>query len=297
MRTAVFQFDVRIGKVDDNHEAASRAAEQAAAAGADIVVLPEMSTAGYAFSDRDEAASFAESATASDLGRALTGWAELARKHRLYIAGGFPESSEGRLYNSSALIGPEGLVGVYRKVHLFYNEKHLFEPGDLGFPVFELPFGRVGMQVCYDIFFPEASRSLVLGGAQLVLSPGNFVRNFRRRVYDERGYTQADVAAMGIASQNQVYFALADRVGDERGIGFIGASIIVGWDGWPLAGPGSADGEELLVADMDLAEATRKRQRNPENHGILDRRPIAYRTEAEPSAYQADAEQAEVVEA
>lgn len=296
MRTAVFQFDVRIGDVEANLAAAARAAQQGAEAGADILVLPEMSTTGYAFADREEAALYAEPATASDLGRALTGWAELARQHHLYIAGGFPETSGGKLYNSAALVGPGGLVGVYRKVHLFYNEKHLFEPGDLGFPVFELPFGRVGMQVCYDIFFPESSRSLVLGGAQLVLSPGNFVRNFRRRVYDERGYTQADVAAMGIASQNQVYFALADRVGDERGIGFIGASIIVGWDGWPLAGPGSADGEELLVAEMDLAEATRKRQRNPENHGILDRRPEAYRVAADPSSYQAVAP-AEVVDA
>ena len=285
MRTAVFQFDVRIGDVAANVAAAGRAARAAADAGVDVLVLPEMATAGYAFADHEEMAAHAEEATPASLGRALTGWAELAREHRLYICGGFPEAAGGNFYNSSALVGPGGLVGVYRKVHLFFKEKHLFQPGDLGFPVFDLPFGRVGMQVCYDIFFPESTRSLVLGGAQLVLSPGNFVRNFRRRVYDDRGYTQADVAAMGIASQNQVYFALADRTGDERGIGFIGASIIVGWDGWPLAGPGSADHEELLVAEMDLAEATRKRQRNPENHGILDRRPEAYRTEADAAAY------------
>jgi len=293
VRTAVFQFDVRIADVEANLAAASRGAGQAAEAGVDILVLPEMATAGYAFADRDEMARFAEPATAGDLGRALTAWAELGRRYGLYIAGGFPEKgTDGHFFNSAALLGPDGLVGVYRKVHLFFNEKHLFEPGDLGFPVFELPFGRVGMQVCYDIFFPESSRSLVLGGAQLILSPSNFVRNFRRRVYDERGYTQADVAAMGIASQNQVHFALADRIGDERGIGFIGASILAGWDGWPLAGPGSADGEELLVAEMDLAEATRKRQRNPENHGILDRRPEAYRTEAIPAAYEVAAEEA-----
>ena len=292
MRTAVFQFDVRIGEVDANLAAAARAARRAAEAGVDIVVLPEMGTAGYAFADRAEVARYAEPASSRELGRALTGWAELARRHGLYIAGGFPEVAGHRFYNSSALVGPQGLVGVYRKVHLFFNEKHLFEPGDLGFPVFQLPFGRVGMQVCYDIFFPEAARSLVLGGAQLILSPGNFVRNFRRRVYDERGYTQADVAAMGIAAQNQVYFALADRVGEEREVGFIGASIIVGWDGWPIAGPASADAEELLVAEMDLPEATAKRQRNPENHGILDRRPESYRTVAEPAAFEPPADPA-----
>ena len=197
----------------------------------------------------------------------------------MYIAGGFPEVAGDAFFNSSALIGPDGLVGVYRKVHLFYNEQDLFQPGDLGFPVFELPFGRVGLQVCYDTFFPEAARSLVLGGAELICTSGNFVTNFRRQIYDERGYTQADVSSMGIATQNQVYVALSDRIGTERDVSFIGASIIVGWDGWPLAGPASPDGEELLVAEMDLAEATRKRQRNPRNHGIADRRPQQYRTE------------------
>lgn len=289
MKTAVFQFDVQIGEVAANLGAARRAAEQAADAGVDLVVLPEMAASGYGFADQDELGRFAEPATAEELGRALSGWARLAQDHNLFIAGGFPEASGGAFYNSAALIGPNGLVGLYRKVHLFFNEKHLFQPGDLGFPVFELPFGRVGMQVCYDIFFPESARSLVLGGAQLILSPGNFVRNFRRRVYDERGLTQACVAAMGTSGQNQVYFALADRIGEERGIGFIGASILTGWDGWALAGPASGDREELLVADMDLAEATRKRQRNPENHGILDRRPEAYRTEAVPAAHSVQA--------
>jgi N-carbamoylputrescine amidase len=279
VKAAVFQFDVRIGDVAQNLAAASRGAEQAAAAGADLMVLPEMCTSGYAFADRAELSGYAEPAGAGDIGRALTGWAELARRHRLYIAGGFPEVAEGAYYNSAALVGPEGLHGVYRKVHLFFNEKSLFEPGDLGFPVFDLPFGRVGMEICYDIFFPESARSLVLGGAQLILSPSNFVRNFRRRVYDERGLTQACVAAMGIASQNQVHFALCDRIGEEREVGFIGASILVGWDGWPAAGPASGSGEELLVAEMDLDEATRKRQRNPRNHAILDRRPDQYRTE------------------
>lgn len=292
MRTAVFQFDVQIGDVEANLEAAERGTRLAAAAGADLIVLPEMAASGYAFADRAELARFAESASAQHLGRALSGWTRLAQEHNLYICGGFAEAGEGAFYNSAALIGPGGLVGVYRKVHLFFNEKNLFQPGDLGFPVFELPFGRVGMEVCYDIFFPESARSLVLGGAQLILSPSNFVRNFRRQVYDERGFTQACVAAMGIASQNQVNFALSDRIGEERGVGFIGASIIVGWDGWPLSGPASGDGEELVVAEMDLAQATRKRQRNPLNHGILDRRPDQYRNHPVPAAVELPAETA-----
>ena len=280
MKTAAYQFDVKLADVDANLTAVTGAAARAADTGADLLVLPEMATAGYAFKSVDEMRPLAEPATPESLGRALTGWAELASRHGLYIAGGFPEAAaDGALYNSAALVGPGGLVGVYRKVHLFFKEKDLFSPGDLGFPVFELPFGRVGLQVCYDIFFPESSRSLVLGGAELILSPGNFVRNFRRQIYDARGYTQAAVAAMGIASQNQVYFALSARTGEEREVGFIGASIIVGWDGWPMAGPASGDRDELIVADMDLAQAREKRQRNPRNHTIQDRRPEAYRPE------------------
>jgi predicted amidohydrolase len=277
MKTAVGQFEPRILEVDTNLESVARLAQGAAEQGADLLVLPELCTSGYVFRDQDELRPFAETATPSHLGRALTGWAELARAHNLHIAGGFPEASDGAFYNSSALVGPEGLVGVYRKVHLFYNEKDLFQPGNLGFPVFDLPFGRVGLQVCYDTSFPESARSLVLGGAELICTSGNFVTNFRRQVWDDRGYTHACLTSLGIAAQNQVYVALADRFGTERGVTFIGASMIVGWDGWPLAGPASRDREELLVAELDLAEATRKRQRNPRNHAIADRRPDQYR--------------------
>ncbi|MFY9614008.1 MAG: nitrilase-related carbon-nitrogen hydrolase [Candidatus Dormiibacterota bacterium] len=282
MKTAVGQFEPQVLEVDTNLASVTRLAEGAADQGVDLLVLPELCTAGYVFRDQDEMRPHAETATGSELGRALTGWAELARKHGMYVAGGFPEAADGAFYNSSALVGPDGLVGVYRKVHLFYNEQDLFQPGNLGFPVFELPFGKVGLQVCYDTFFPEAARSLVLGGAELICTSGNFVTNFRRKIWDERGFTQADVSSMGIATQNQVYVALADRIGTERDVSFIGASIIVGWDGWPLAGPAAKDREELLVAEMDLAEATRKRQRNPRNHGIADRKPAQYRTEPAP---------------
>ncbi|HEV3231758.1 MAG TPA: nitrilase-related carbon-nitrogen hydrolase [Candidatus Dormibacteraeota bacterium] len=299
---AVGQFDVRLGDIDANLASAGRLAERAAEAGASLLLLPEMATAGYAFASPEELRPYAEPATATELGRGLTGWAELGRRHGLLIAGGFPElagpstsadpaagggasalaaadgPAHGSLYNSAAIVGAGGLVGLYRKVHLFFNEKDLFRPGDLGFPVFDLPFGRVGLQVCYDVFFPEAARSLALGGADLVLTPGNFVRNFRRRIHDERGMIQAGVAAMGIAAQNQVYVAVADRIGDERDLGFIGGSVIVGWDGWPLAGPASEAGEELLVAEVDLAEAARKKQRNPRNHAFADRREDQYRT-------------------
>ncbi|MEA2646182.1 MAG: N-carbamoylputrescine amidase [Chloroflexota bacterium] len=279
MKLAVGQFDVKIGEVDTNLASVARLAGKAADAGADLLVLPELCTAGYAFTDTAEMAPYAEVATATELGRALTGWAELAAKHGMHIVGGYPEAADGAFYNSAALFGPSGLVGNFRKIHLFYNEKDLFQPGDLGFPVFDLPFGRVGLMVCYDIWFPESSRSLVLGGAELICTSGNFVTAFRRRLYDERGFTQADVAAMGIAAQNQVYVALSNRIGEERDLGFTGASMVAGWDGFAVSGPAAGDEEALLVVEIELAEATRKRQRNPRNHVVEDRRPEMYRTE------------------
>ncbi|MDQ6919906.1 MAG: hydratase [Candidatus Dormibacteraeota bacterium] len=291
MKTAVGQFEPKILEVDANLASVRRLAQAAADEGADLVVLPELCTAGYVFRDKDELRPFAEPATPAELGRALTGWAALAQEHRMFITGGFPEAAGGVFYNSSALIGPDGLVGVFRKVHLFFNEKDLFQPGDLGFPVFDLPFGKVGLQICYDTSFPESARSLVLAGAELICTSGNFVTNFRRQVWDDRGYTHACLTSLGIAAQNQVYVALADRVGTERDVTFVGASMIVGWDGWPLAGPASKDQEQLLVADMELAEATRRRQRNPRNHAITDRRPDQYRSEPipEPAAAAPDA--------
>ena len=84
---------------------------------------------------------------------------------------------------------------------------------------------------------------------------------------------------MGIAAQNQVYVALSNRIGKERDLGFTGASMIAGWDGFAVAGPAPGDEEALLVAETDLSEATRKRQRNPRNHVIDDRRPDMYVTE------------------
>ncbi|MHB8508391.1 MAG: nitrilase-related carbon-nitrogen hydrolase [Candidatus Dormibacteria bacterium] len=282
MKIAVGQFDVRLLDVQANLVAVARLAAAASVAGADLLLLPELATAGYAFADGAEMARFAEPGGGA-LGPALSRWRELAEEHGLLLAGGFPERADEGYYNSAAIVGREGVLGLYRKVHLFFKEQDLFLPGNLGFPVFDLPFGRVGMQLCYDTFFPEAARSLVLGGAELVLTPGNFVRNFRRTVYDARGYTQACVASMGIASQNQVNVALCSRVGEERDLGFIGASLVVGWDGWPIAGPAAPASEDLLLAELDLPGATAGRQRNPRNHALDDRRTDQYRTHAEVS--------------
>ena len=104
--------------------------------------------------------------------------------------------------------------------------------------------------------------------------------SFKRRVWDDRGYCQGNYVAMATAAQNGVVMACADRIGTEREVAFIGASIIVGADGWPVAGPASKDAEELLVADVDLDSVERARHRTPRNHLLTDRREDAYHTAA-----------------
>ena len=173
------------------------------------------------------------------------------------------------------VVGPEGHVATYRKVHLFHDEQSWFAPGR-ALPVVDLPWGRLGMIVCFDIWFPEAVRALALAGAEVVACPTNWVASFKRTVYDERGWCQGDYMAVARAAENGVVMACADRIGEERGLRFLGASIIVGADGWPVAGPGPATDEALLVADVDLTGVARARQRTPRNHLLGDRNPAAY---------------------
>jgi N-carbamoylputrescine amidase len=135
------------------------------------------------------------------------------------------------------------------------------------------------MVICYDLWFPEAVRALALGGADIVAVPTNWVSSFKRTVYDDRGYCQGDYVAMASAAQNGVVMACADRIGTERGLDFLGASIIVGADGWPIAGPAPAGSEALLVADVALDSVPSARQRTPRNNLLGDRRPGAYTVE------------------
>ncbi len=271
---AVCQYEPRVGELERNRELGSTWIERAADAGARLVVLPELASSGYTFQSSEEAAACAEATAGGPL---LSAWIERCRRHSVYVVAGFAERAADRLYNSALLLGPEGVLGVYRKTHLFFDEKTYFQPGNLGLPVFQLPFGRVGILICYDIWFPEAARALALQGADLICVPTNWVANFRRAAVDERGWTMGDYACVGLATQNQVFVAAADRVGQERSVQFVGCSCIVGPDGWMIAGPASPDADELLLAEVDLARVERSRQRTPRNHTFGDRRPELYR--------------------
>jgi len=242
MIVGVVQTNPEFGAVSSNVEAAL---DLMRTGHADLYVLPELCTSGYTFLSSDEVVGCAEPAS----GPTCTAMTAFARAHSCYIAYGFPEKAE-RVYNSAALVGPDGLVGLYRKVHLFDRENLFFAPGDLGFPVFRLPFGTVGMMICFDWIFPESARSLALKGAELIAHPANLVLPY------------CPDAMVTRCLENRVFAATADRVGRENRGGvdltFTGMSEIVTPKGQILQRLGATE-SGIALAECDLSAARNKR--------------------------------------
>jgi predicted amidohydrolase len=220
---AVAQLALAVGKLEANREAARAAVAEAALAGARLVVLPELSDSGYMLTDAAEARSLASPAA---LGATLREWRSLAAQHGLAIAGGFCElGSDGKLYNSAALVDASGTRAVYRKAHLWDAEKKVFTPGSSAPPVVELPFGNVGLMICYDLEFPEWVRLAALSGADLIAVPVNWTASGSPAPPGER--SGEVIAAQAAAQANGVFIAVADRCGTERGVDWLGGSVIV----------------------------------------------------------------------
>lgn len=268
---AVAQLALAVGELDANREAVRAAVAEAAAAGARLVVLPELSDSGYVFSGAEEARSLASPAAS---GMVLREWRSLAAMHDVTIAGGFCElGADGKLYNSAAIVDASGTRAVYRKAHLWNAEKNIFTPGDSAPPVVELPFGNVGLMVCYDLEFPEWVRLAALRGADLIAVPVNWPASGSPVPPGER--SGEVVAAQAAASANGVFIAVADRCAAERGVEWVGGSVIVRHGGYVAAGPVCEDRTAVLTATIDLRLARDKRI-SELNDLFADRRPELY---------------------
>jgi predicted amidohydrolase len=267
---AAIQMEPKIGETAANVARSIALIEEAAAGGADLVVLPELCNTGYVFATRSEARGLAEPVPD---GATTAAWMAAAARLNLHIVAGIAERDGERLFNAAVIIGPDGLIGRYRKVHLWADEALYFTPGDLGFPVFDTPLGRIGCHICYDCWFPESFRLAALQGAEILCVPTNWVPIPGQ---DPKREAMANIIVMAAAHSNSVFVAAADRVGTERGQPFIGQSLIVSHTGWPLAGPASADREEIILARLNLADARRKRNWNAFNQVIRDRRTDVY---------------------
>lgn len=270
VRVACVQMHPKVGDKAGNLAASCRFIEQAAAAGAELIVLPELCNSGYVFESMEEAVSLAEPVPG---GPSCEAWADLAARLKVHIVAGIDEAADGTLYNSAVVIGPEGYLATYRKVHLWDNENLYFTPGDLGFPVVETPLGRLGVFICYDTWFAECYRLCVLQGADIICLPTNWVPIPGQ---DPKREAMANILCMGAAHTNSVYVAAADRVGEERGQPFVGQSLIVSYTGWPIGGPASATEEEIIYADVNPAEARAAREWNRHNNILHDRRTDLY---------------------
>lgn len=267
---AGIQMEPHIGDARDNRERSCELIDQAADAGARLVVLPEATSAGYVFADQQEAYVAAEPLPD---GPAVSAWAALAARRGLWVVAGVTERERDEVYNSAVIVGPDGLVGLFRKAHLWNDEQRIYGRSHLGFPVFDTELGRIGLAICYDAWFPETFRSVALQGADLLVVPSNWVPVPGQ---PEDLPLMANQMCMTGAHSNQMYVVGVSRVGEERGQLFVGGSLVVGPDGWPLAGPASTTEEAIIYAEIDPLGTRDSRRNNPFNQPLRDRREDAY---------------------
>ena len=265
MRVAVAQIDPKLGEKQRNLETCLGRLEEAAAAGASLLVLPECAIPGYMYESAEEALPFAEEIP----GPSTEALAEACRRLDVYAVCGLLERDGDLLRNAAVLVGPDGLVGTYRKTHLpFLGVDRFVAAGD-ELTVYETPLGRIGVEICYDLRFPEVTRTLALRGADIVAHPTNFPLAAKG---------QTELITVARAAENRIYLLTANRVGKERWGEFCGWSQIVDPFGKRLAEAGGTE-EALLVAEIDVEKARDKDYVVPGQYELYlfrDRRPDLY---------------------
>ncbi len=263
MKLALVQFSPIFGDVESNN---NKIFNYCNSVDCDIIVFPELATSGYDFLNRKECMGYS-----LDLeSEFFSPYKELAATQRKLIVIGYPERQGNKVYNSAALIFPDNKFNAtYRKTHLFYRERFVFDENDKGFFVINYPdFNmKLGTMICYDWRFPEVARSLALLGADLIVCPSNLVT----KVWD--------ISMPARALDNKVYLAVANRTGGENRNGndlvFTGESKIYSYNGTIMAEAGKSN-EEVIIAEID-PKITRKKSFNEFNDIFTDRRPQFYK--------------------
>ncbi|TKB80770.1 MAG: acyltransferase [Nitrospira sp.] len=263
MRVGYYQFDCVFGEVTRNLDQVSRALSKVSA---DLLVLPELLASGYQFISKQEVLDLAEPVPDGPTTQRLM---EIARARNMVLVGGLAERAGDHAYNSAVAVGPNGVIGCYRKTHLFFEETLFFTPGDTGFHVWDIGQARIGVMVCFDWFYPEAARTLALKGADILCHPANLVLPY------------CPDGMVTRCLENRVFSITANRIGsEERGgkktLTFIGSSEVVTPRGQVLE-RALRDKEALAVVEIDPAEA-RKKSLNPYNDLLADRRTALYQT-------------------
>lgn len=258
MKIGFAQFCPKLGDVNANVTKVGQLLESSGPA--DLLVLPELSNSGYNFESKEQAWELSEPIPDGAFVQRLI---SLCEQKKMHIVAGVNERNGDKLYNSAVLVGPDGFIGKYRKMHLFFNEPDFFEPGDTGLPVFDIGGTKVGLLICFDWIFPEVWRILALDGADIICHPSNLVIP---------GLCQRATPIHALI--NRVYVITANRFGAERDLTFTGLSTVVNPKGETLA-QAKADEEKVTVVEVDIALAHDK-MATPRNHVLNDRRPDQY---------------------
>lgn len=256
MKIALIQFAPVFGDIKSNIEKLKPLLEKAK--NADLLVLPELANSGYNFDSKDEAKQFSETIEDSVFINFLKNY---CREYEFCVASGFCEREGNNLFNTALLIDKTGVIGKYRKLHLFMNEKKIFEPGNLGLPIFTIGKVKIGMLVCFDWMFPEVWRKLALNGVDLILHPSNLVLP----------YAQSVIPSYSLI--NRIFIATANRIGTEKDLTFTGQSVITNPKGELIAKAGAE--EEILILDID-PKLARNKMITPMNDAFKDRRSDIY---------------------
>lgn len=260
MRVAFVQMDCLFGRREEN---LARAEALISPHDAELFVLPELFSSGYLFRSDEEVAAAAEQVPSGPTTRML---ATLAARKRCHLVAGVPEAAADKVYNSAVLVGPQGVVALYRKAHLFSEEALWFAPGDTGFVVADIGQARLGLMICFDWIFPEAARTLALKGADILCHPSNLVLPYCQKAMTTR------------ALENGVYAITANRIGVEERDGvrlrFTGGSQVVDPRGRVLLAADDTT-ETVMVVEIDPSVA-RNKLLTARNDLLADRRPELY---------------------
>ncbi len=244
MLVGYYQFTPEFGKPEANLEKIEKALNECTA---DLIVLPELCLTGYQFLSSEELKGLSECAPDGPSCRQIQ---RIAKATNTNIVFGVAEKDGDRLFNSSVLLGPDGFIGKYRKIHLFFEETQIFDPGEELPEVYNINGMNVGMLICFDWVFPELFRILAFEGADLIVQPANLVLPYCQD-------------AMRIRSiENRVFTITSNRTGsEERGgkdrLDFTGLSQVTGPKGEVLKSYGK-ESEEMKTIKIDYALARDK---------------------------------------
>jgi predicted amidohydrolase len=271
-RVALEQVAVTAGDVTGNRRLALDRCRAALRNGADIVVLPELAVSGYLVDPE----AITEAAEPLD-GPTVAAFTEVAEEHDALLAYGFAERAGTEYYNSVVLVDGSGPLLHYRKLHLFDREKTAYTPGDIGLPVVDTAFGRIGVCICYDLRFVEVLRIMALADADLVLAPAAWVAGFDAPAQDERDTRHVE-SVLVQANLNQIAVVAVSQVTPDSSADptTLGGSVACDAFGQPVAGPLSRTEAASVIAEIDIAKVRAARVRSPLIRPREDRRTDLY---------------------